>query len=163
MERVSEALKYKLFATTLSGKALSWFYQLPEGSITSFASFGRKFLEQYHNYRPQQKSMADLYMDQHYDETTRNYLTRFMDLTSQIFNLDSKQAVNFFVRGLVKGSYMHEKFLEFPLYNLDDLKARTEGILWVEESRRQIAKNATIAISRNNSQARESKDYGRKA
>ena len=30
MEKVSEALKYKLFATTLSGKALSWFCQLPE-------------------------------------------------------------------------------------------------------------------------------------
>ena len=45
MERVNEALNYKLFVTTFSGKALSWFCQLPEGSITSFASFGRKFLE----------------------------------------------------------------------------------------------------------------------
>lgn len=53
MERVIEALNCKLFATTLSGKALSWFCQLPEGSITNFTSFGRKFLEQYHNYHPQ--------------------------------------------------------------------------------------------------------------
>ena len=83
-----------------------------------------------------------------------------MDLTSQIFNLDSKQDANLFVKGLVKGSYMHERFLESPPYDLDDLRARTEGILRVEESRRQIAKNAAIAISRNNSQARESKDYG---
>ena len=45
MERVTEALNCKLFATTLSGKALSWFCQLPEGSITNFTSFGRKFLE----------------------------------------------------------------------------------------------------------------------
>ena len=82
MERVSEGLNCKLFATTLLGKALSWFCQLPEGSITSFASFGQRFLEQYHNYRPHQKSMANLYMDQRYDETTRDYLTRFMDLTS---------------------------------------------------------------------------------
>ena len=44
MERVSEALNCKLFTTTLSGKALSWFCQLPERSITSFASFSRKFL-----------------------------------------------------------------------------------------------------------------------
>ena len=73
--------------------------------------------------------MADLYMDQHYHETMRDYLTRFMDLTSQIFNLDSKQAAKLFVRGLVKGSYMYEKFLESPPYDIDDLKARTQGIL----------------------------------
>ena len=110
MERVTEALNYKLFATTLSGKALSWFCQLPEGSITNFTSFGRKFLEQYHNYLPQQRSMAELYMDQRYDETTRDYLTRLMNLTSQIFDLDSKQAANLFVRGLIKGSTCMKDF-----------------------------------------------------
>ena len=112
MEKVSEALKSKLFATTLSGKALSWFCQLPKGSIINFTSFGRKFLEQYHIYCPKQRSMADLYMDQRYNETMRDYLTRFMDLTSQIFDLDSKQAANLFVTGLVKGSHMHERFLD---------------------------------------------------
>ena len=118
MERVTKALNCKLFATTLPGKALSWFCQLPERSITNFTPFNRKFLEQYHNYHPQQRSMADLYMDQCYDETTREYLTRFMDLTSQIFDLDSKQAANLFVRGLVKGSHTHERFLESPPYDL---------------------------------------------
>ena len=82
MEKVSEALTGKLFATTLTGKALSWFSQLLEGFIGSFTTFGRKFLEQYHNNRPQQKSMADLYMEQRYDETSRVYLKIFMKLTS---------------------------------------------------------------------------------
>ena len=109
MERVIEALNCKLFATTLSGKALSWFCQLLEGFITNFTSFGRKFREQYHNYRLQQRSMADLYMEQCYNETTRDYLTRFMDLTSQIFDIDLKQATNLFVRGLVKGLHMGER------------------------------------------------------
>ena len=58
MERVTEALNCNLFTTTLSGKALSWFYQPPEGSIKNFTSFSRKFLEQYHNYYPQQRSMV---------------------------------------------------------------------------------------------------------
>ena len=74
-------------------------------------------------------------MDQRYDKTTRDYLTRFMDLTSQFFYLYSKQAGNLFVRGLVKGSHMHERFLEsFPYYPRE-LRARAEGILRVEESR----------------------------
>ena len=42
-------------------------------------------------------------MDQRYDEATRDYLARFMDLTSQIFNLDSRQATNLFVRGVAEG------------------------------------------------------------
>ena len=70
-------------------------------------------------------------MDQRYDETMRDYLMRFMDLTSQIFDLDSKQAANLFVRGLVKGSYMHERFLESSPYDLGELRARAEGILRV--------------------------------
>ena len=52
MEKVSEALTCKLFTTTLTGKALSWFNQLLEGSIESFTTFGRKLLEQYHNNHP---------------------------------------------------------------------------------------------------------------
>ena len=82
-----------------------------------------------------------------------------MNLTSQIFDLDSKQAAKLFVRGLIKGSHMHERFLESPPYDLGELKARAKGILRVEDSRRQIVKNAAIAISHNNSQSRGSRDY----
>ena len=45
IERVSKALTCKLFATTLTGKAFTWFIQLPEGSLGSFTTFRRKFLE----------------------------------------------------------------------------------------------------------------------
>ena len=86
-------------------------------------------------------------MDQQYDETTRDYLAKFMDLTSQIFDLDSKQPANLFVKCLVKGSHMHERFLESPPYDLGELRAKAEGILRVEESKQQITKNATIVIS----------------
>ena len=104
----------------------------------------------------------DLYMDQRYDKATRDYLARFMDLTSQIFDLDSREAANIFVRGLVKGSFLHKRLLECPPYDLNELKSRVEGILRVEESRLQIAKNVVIVISQNNSWARDLKDYNRK-
>ena len=85
-----------------------------------------------------------------------------MDLMSQIFDLDWKQAANIFVRGLVKGLHMHERFLESSPYDPRELRARAEGILRVEESRWQIAKSAAIVVSQNNSQARELKDYGQR-
>ena len=63
-----------------------------------------------------------------------------MELTSQIFDLDSKQATNLFVRGLVKGSLLHERFLENPPYDLSELKSRAEGIIGAEEGKQKIAK-----------------------
>ena len=106
--------------------------------------------------------MADLYKDQQYDETTMGYLARFMDLTSQIFDLDLKQAANLFVRSLVKGSLLHVRFLESSSYDLGELKARAEGILRVEGSIQQIVKNDTIIVSQNNSRTKELRDYSQR-
>jgi len=43
----SDAVKCKLFMSTLTGMALDWFISLPEGHITSFAQLSRLFREQY--------------------------------------------------------------------------------------------------------------------
>ena len=162
MERVSKALTCKLFATTLTKKAFTWLSQFLEGSLGSYMTFGRKLLEQYHNNHPQQKFMANLHMEQQYDENPRSYLENFMELTSQIFNLDSRQATNLFMRGLMKGSLLHEKFLEHPPYDLNELKSKAKGILRVVESIQQIAKNVAIAISQNNSRSKDPKDASRR-
>ena len=52
LEVVIETLTGKVFATTLTRKALSWFSQLPEGSVRSFEQLEMTFLEQYRNYCP---------------------------------------------------------------------------------------------------------------
>jgi len=43
----SDVVKCKLFMSTLTGMALDWFINLPEGHITSFAQLSRLFIEQY--------------------------------------------------------------------------------------------------------------------
>ena len=73
--------------------------------------------------------MANLHIEQCYDETPRSYLEKFMELTSQIFDLDSRHVANLFVRGLFKGSLLHERFLENLPYDLNELKSRAKGIL----------------------------------
>ena len=45
----SEAMMCKLFATTLSERALAWFSKVLEGRIENFEQFGKIFVEQYHN------------------------------------------------------------------------------------------------------------------
>ena len=58
-----------------------------------------------------------------------------MELTSQIYDLDSRQAANLFVKGLMKGSLLHERFLENTPYDLNELKSSAKGILCMVKSR----------------------------
>ena len=81
LRRNTEGLTCKLFSTTFTERALSWFSQLPEGLIQSFEQFGKIFLERYKNNYPQKKTMADLHLEQRYDESTRQFLSRFMKVT----------------------------------------------------------------------------------
>ena len=52
-----------------------------------------------------------------------------MELTSQIFDLDFRQAANLFMRGLMKRSPLHERFLENLSYDLNEKKSGAEGII----------------------------------
>ena len=63
LEEINEGLTCKLFATTFTERALTWFSQLSECSIQSFKQFGRIFLEQYKSNFPQRMTIADLHME----------------------------------------------------------------------------------------------------
>ena len=52
LENVTEGLTCKLFSMTFTGQALSWFSQLPKGSVQSFEQLDIMFLEQYRNNFP---------------------------------------------------------------------------------------------------------------
>jgi len=43
----SDAVKCKLFMSTLTGMAMDWFISLPDGHITSFAQLSQLFRKQY--------------------------------------------------------------------------------------------------------------------
>ncbi len=78
---MTEGLTCKLFATTFTERALNWFSQLPEGSIQNFEQFGKMFLEQYKGNCPQWMTIVDLHLEQRYDESTRQFLDRFVEVT----------------------------------------------------------------------------------
>ena len=108
------------------------------------------FLEQYKGNCPQQMTIVDLHLEQRYGESTRQFLDRFTEVTEQVQELDSKQAANFFVRGLINGSLAHERFIETPPKDMNEVRTKVEGIIRVEENRQRTAKNAAIAVAQNN-------------
>ena len=81
------------------------------------------------------KTMVDLQLEQRYDENTRQFIDRFTEVTKQIHGLDSRQVANFFIRGLINESLVHERFIETPPEDINEERAKVEGIIRVEENR----------------------------
>ena len=71
----SDAVRSKLFISTLTGMAMDWFISLPNGHITSFAQLSQLFREQYLANRASLAVSYDLFdVKQYLGETLKEYV-----------------------------------------------------------------------------------------
>ncbi|XP_068503884.1 uncharacterized protein [Phaseolus vulgaris] len=95
----SDAVRCKLFMSTLTGMAMDWFISLPEGHITSFAQLSRLFREQYLANRAPAPVSYDLFdVKQYQGETLKEYISRFS-------TTDEPMIVYAFRKGVCPGSF----------------------------------------------------------
>ncbi|XP_068475010.1 uncharacterized protein [Phaseolus vulgaris] len=74
----SDAARCKLFMSTLTGMAMDWFINLPNGHITSFRQLSQLFREQYLAIKAPPLVSYDLFdIKQYQGETLKEYITRF--------------------------------------------------------------------------------------
>ena len=74
----SDAVRCKLFMSTLTGMATDWFISLPDGHVTSFAQLSQLFREQYIVNRAPPPVSYDLFdVKQYQGETLKEYNNRF--------------------------------------------------------------------------------------
>jgi len=74
----SDAVRCKLFMSTLTGMAMDWFISLPNDHITSFAQLSQLFREQYLANRAPPPVLYDLFdVKQYQGETLKEYINRF--------------------------------------------------------------------------------------
>jgi len=74
----SDAVRCKLFMSTLTGMAMDWFISLLDGHITSFLQLSRLFREQYLANRAPPPVSYDLFdVKQYQGETLKEYINRF--------------------------------------------------------------------------------------
>ena len=74
----SDAVRCKLFMSTLMGMAMDWFVSLLDGHITSFPQLSRFFREQYLANRAPPPVSYDLFdVKQYQGETLKEYINRF--------------------------------------------------------------------------------------
>jgi len=102
----SDAVRCKLFMSTLTGMAMDWFISLPEGHITSFAQLSRLFREQYLANRAPTPVSYDLFdVKQYQGETLKEYISRFGAQVVKVGTTDEPMIVYAFRKGVCPGSF----------------------------------------------------------
>ena len=102
----SDAIRCKLFISTLTGMAMDWFISLPEGYITSFAQLSQLFREQYLANRAPAPVSYDLFdVKQYQGETLKEYISRFGAQVVKVGTTDKLMIVYAFRKGVCPGSF----------------------------------------------------------
>ena len=74
----SDAVRCKLFMSTLVGKTMDWFISLPDGHVTSFAQLSKLSREQYIANRAPPPNSYDLFdVRQYQGESLKEFVNRF--------------------------------------------------------------------------------------
>ena len=97
-----DAVRCKLFMSTLTGMAMDWFISLPEGHITSFAQLSRLFREQYLANRAPTPVSYDLFdVKQYQGETLKEYINCFGAQVVKVGTTDEPMIVYAFRKGVL--------------------------------------------------------------
>ncbi|KAL0315330.1 UNVERIFIED_CONTAM: hypothetical protein Sradi_5411200 [Sesamum radiatum] len=82
---ISNTAYCKIFRTTLAGKAMTWFNQLPSGTIDSFEQLSQRFLHHFAINKRYPKTASYLFtVIQREHESLRDYVQRFSEAVLEI-------------------------------------------------------------------------------
>jgi len=102
----SDAVRCKLFMSTLTGMAMDWFISLPDRHITSFPQLSRLFREQYLANRAPPPVSYDLFdVKQYQGETLKEYINRFGAQVVKVGTTEEPMIVYAFRKGVCPGPF----------------------------------------------------------
>jgi len=102
----SDAMRCKLFMSTLAGTAMDWFISLPDGHVTSFPQLTKLFRAQYIANRAPPSVSYDLFdVRQYQGESLKEFLHRFGAQMVRLNLKDEKMMVHMFRKGIVPGPF----------------------------------------------------------
>ena len=111
----SDAVRCKLFMSTLVGTMMDWFISLPDGHITSFAQLSKLFREQYIANRAPQPISYDLFnVRQYQEESLKEFLYRFGAQVVRLNIKDETMMVHAFRKGIVPGLFSESLIRNCP-------------------------------------------------
>ncbi|XP_027915626.1 uncharacterized protein LOC114175066 [Vigna unguiculata] len=130
----SDVVRCKMFVGTFSGSALKWFGKLPNAAIPSFPVFSRLFLERFAVNRPKQLQIADMFdMKQQQEESLKQFLNRFCDVSMGLTNPSKEMLVGAFVKGL-RANPFSKSLIRAPATTLAEVRNRATIYIETEEA-----------------------------
>ncbi|KAK4394080.1 hypothetical protein Sango_1878800 [Sesamum angolense] len=103
---ISDAAYCKLFRTTLAGKAMTWFNQLPIGSIDNFEQLSQRFLHHFAINKRYPKTASYLFtVVQREQESLRDYVQRFSEAVLEVPHVNSELLASIMQQNLRRGRF----------------------------------------------------------
>ncbi|KAI3446714.1 hypothetical protein Pfo_003379 [Paulownia fortunei] len=131
---LSDAAYCKIFRTTLSKRALSWFNQLPGGTITSFEQLTQRFLHQFSINRKYPKTAAYLFsITQKEGEPLRDYVKHFVEGVHEVPHINHELLAGIMQQNLRQGRFK-DSIAGKPPVTLEELLQRAEKYIRIEEA-----------------------------
>ena len=149
IETMDEKLICKLFPTSLTGPASTWFQDLKPRSIPNFDTLSRVFISQYFCSRKQQKDMASLFnTKQAVGEEIGKFFERFKAEMRQV-NCEPQFAAIAFREGLLPDSALYESLMRDPPKDMDDIVTGVEGEIRIESAKTAKQTRITTVLEQN--------------
>jgi len=102
----SDAVRCKLFLSTLVGTTMDWFFSLPDDHMTSFAQLSQLFREHYIANRAPPPNSYDLFdVRQYQRETLKEFVNRFGAQVVKVATKDETMMVHVFQKGICLGPF----------------------------------------------------------
>ncbi|XP_074574021.1 uncharacterized protein LOC141830496 [Curcuma longa] len=134
LHQYTDAIKCRVFLTTLAGSALRWFNRLPQSSIWSFADLKGAFLRHFATSKTYRKTIMDLFATkQKTRESLKDFVRRFNQIAQEVPAASSDVLVNAFSQGLTEGDFFRS-IIKRPPENFDVLLSRADKYIHVEEA-----------------------------
>ncbi|XP_020989559.1 uncharacterized protein LOC110276783 [Arachis duranensis] len=131
----NEPVLCRAFPTYLDGDALLWFSKLPEGSISSFEELAKSFIDYFaaaRIYVHGSDYLGTIRQGPH--ESLKDYMTRFMEATMEIPDLDPVVHLRALKAGLKPGKFRETIAVTKPK-TLEEFRERAAGQMEIEELR----------------------------
>ncbi|KAL0410860.1 UNVERIFIED_CONTAM: hypothetical protein Slati_3675700 [Sesamum latifolium] len=118
---LSDAAYCKVFPTTLSKRALTWFNQLPTETLSSLEQLTQYFLHHFSMNKKVPKTMAYLFtIRQRENEPLRDYVQRFMEAVHEVPHVNHEFLFNIIQQNLLPGRFKESIAEKLPT-SLEDL------------------------------------------
>ncbi|KAL0284243.1 UNVERIFIED_CONTAM: hypothetical protein Sangu_2837800 [Sesamum angustifolium] len=124
----------KILSSTLAGKAMTWFNQLPTLTIENFEQLSKHFLYHFSINKIYPKTAPYLFtVVQQEQESLRDYVQRFLKTVLEVPHFNHELLTNILQQGLHRGRF-RESIVGKPPTPLDDLLERADKYILIEEA-----------------------------